>query len=1316
MSPFAGRCCVRLAVVGAIVGSAIAFGSTAIAQVVPDATLGSTVSGASGGVQTITGGTTRETNLFHSFDRFSVPTNGTAFFDNAPNIQNILTRVTGGSISDIDGLIRANGAANLFLLNPNGIVFGQNARLDIGGSFVATTASSINFADGTQFSATPDTGAPLLTVSVPLGLQFGTGAGEIVNRASDEGLQVDTDRTLGLIGGNINLEGGRLTAAGGRVELGAVAALGVVGISPDNSGFRFSFPSDLALGDISLTDIAFVDVRAGGGGSIAVNARNLSITGGSQLTAGIRRNQGSVDAVAGDIDINVQDATTIDGVGQFPEGFLSSGIFNNVETGSTGKGGNININAGSLSLTNSGVISASVFGTGDAGNVYLSARDGVFLDRSTIFGTVEETGKGNSGIIDIKARSLTMANGGQILANTFGQGDAGNVKLEIVDTATFTGLSEPDIRSGIFSNVNSNSTGKGGDITLNTGNLFLGDGAQINTVSEGRGSAGNITIDVGDRIVIDGARTVQTAQGEQTFASGIFSELFSTTQELQSDRKAGDINIKARSLSLTQGAEIDSSTSGQGNAGNIFVRADNTIVLSNSNIFNNVETGAVGDGGTININTESLTLADGSQIQALVREASSTVPGGRGNGGKIVIDVLGLFDASGRNRIGVNTGRPSRVSTTVGGNAQGKGGDIDIKAGTLSFKDGASIITSTFGLGDAGKINMVVNNTATFSGVREDFVSGVFSQVASTAVGDGGTIDIKARSLDLTERAQINTSTLGQGNSGNIQITATDPNSSVSFSGGSIVKTNSLSTGNAGNITITADGDVAFVTEGIDSSLGLIQNNPTGQVLGDRKGGDINIKARSLFLTNSAQLTTSTYSQGNAGNISIDVSDTVSFDGIVGEYPSAAFSSVGQEGRGNGGNIIIKAHSLDLTNDGKLITSTFGQGNAGNITITVEDRISLDDSAIFSSVGQRGKGMGGNITIDARSLSLTNGGQLITSTLSGGQGNAGNIDIEVSDTVYFDGVGFDGVGNVFSSAAFSDVEKGGIGKGGDITIKARSLKLTNDAQVNASNFGQGNAGNITIGVRTLDLNGGYIFAQSASGDGGNIQLRIDKRLTLRNGSEISTTAGTEQQPGDGGDITIDSPLIIAALVDELNEDSNITANAFTGTGGNIKITSQGIFGILPRRTETPNTNDITASSELGIAGTIQLNSLEVDPSRDLVELPTGLVDASGLVAAGCPSGAENRFTVAGRGGLPPAPGDKLSSDALLTDWATLQTPETANRAPVETTTPVAANTTPTPIVEASSWQYDRNGAIILTSNNTTSPNSLEVTPTSCPSS
>lgn len=206
------------------------------AQIVPDKSLpNNTLIKVDENTITIEGGTQAGDNLFHSFQYFSVPTGNITIFNNNLNTQNIISRVTGGLVSHIDGLIRANGTANLFLINPNGIIFGKNARLEIGGSFVVSTANAIKFIDGMEFSATKPLAHPLLTINVPVGLQFYGKPGAINVQGNgfpiqnsilrspidastiSTGLQVKPGNTLALIGGDILLDGGVISVKNGRI-------------------------------------------------------------------------------------------------------------------------------------------------------------------------------------------------------------------------------------------------------------------------------------------------------------------------------------------------------------------------------------------------------------------------------------------------------------------------------------------------------------------------------------------------------------------------------------------------------------------------------------------------------------------------------------------------------------------------------------------------------------------------------------------------------------------------------------------------------------------------------------------------------------------------------------------------------------------------------------------------------------------------------------------------------------------------------------------------------------------------------------------
>ena len=315
------------------IGYLWATGSNVQAQVTMDGTVNTIVT-PNGNVAEITGGETRGSNLFHSFQEFSVGTGNEAFFNNANDISNILSRVTGGNISNIDGLIRANGSASLFLINPAGIIFGENASLSIGGSFYGSSASSILFENG-EFSAADLENPPLLTVNAPIGLGFRDNPAEITNSsvADDVGLQVLAGQKINLLGGDLNLTGGKITAPGGVINLGGLSTAGTITIEQDGN---FSFPDNVAKANVLLTDNAVVDITSDGGGSITVNADNLDLTGASSLKAEVPEN-------------------------------------------TAGDAGDIKITANALEMNNNAQLLTRNEGQGNAGNVTLEIIDSVLI-------------------------------------------------------------------------------------------------------------------------------------------------------------------------------------------------------------------------------------------------------------------------------------------------------------------------------------------------------------------------------------------------------------------------------------------------------------------------------------------------------------------------------------------------------------------------------------------------------------------------------------------------------------------------------------------------------------------------------------------------------------------------------------------------------------------------------------------------------------------------------------------------------------------------------------------------------------------------
>jgi filamentous hemagglutinin family protein len=629
-----------------------------LAQVTVDGTTSTTVTPTDTGVR-IENGNREGGNLFHSFDRFSIPTGTEAYFNNPSDLVNIFSRVTGSEISQIDGLIRANGGANLFLINPAGIVFGEGAKLQLGGSFYGSTADSIAFSNG-EFSAIDLNNPPLITINAPIGLNFRDNPQPIINRsvADNVGLQVNTGETLGLIGGEIEIVGNgivlgednplnNITAPGATVWLGGLAEAGTVSVEEN----LISLPDNGTRANVTFANGAKVDVASDSSGEINVIGNNIRLTEASQLIGGIAKNSGTIESQAGDITIDATGAIELS---------QESSIENRVNLNAIGNSGDIDITGSSLSLTDGGRLSTSTFARGNAGDIAVDITGAVILDgvaasgqRSRMASGIASTGRGEGGNLTVNAGSLSLIDGALLNTRTDGSGNAGNINIIVEGTIALDGIAANDKESSISSGIGQLARGEGGNITLDADLVSIKNGALIF-----------------NQIATDGSGNT------------------------------GDIKITANSLTLENKAFLSSETFGQGNAGQITINSrDNVAVDSNSGILSSVASIiAKGDGGGIEITTTNLTLTNGGQINA------NTI--GRGDAGKISINANGTIFIDGKDTQNSPSGIFSAVTDTAIGNAIGIGdaGGIEITTGSLSITDRGEINASSTGNGNGGSV------------------------------------------------------------------------------------------------------------------------------------------------------------------------------------------------------------------------------------------------------------------------------------------------------------------------------------------------------------------------------------------------------------------------------------------------------------------------------------------------------------------------------------------------------------------------------------------------------------------------------------
>ncbi|MGJ3249130.1 MAG: filamentous hemagglutinin N-terminal domain-containing protein [Elainellaceae cyanobacterium] len=1205
-------------------GLAIAFlslsSASAVAQITPDATLGVEgsrlirnveVRGSLGDV--IEGGAIRGPALFHSFDDFNVDEGQRVYFANPDAIQAILSRVTGRNISNIRGTLGVDGVADLFLLNPNGIVFGENAQLDVRGSFVATTADRFTFPDGSQFSAADPQAPPLLTVNIPIGLQYGAAPGTIRNEGT---LSVDQGRSLVLAGGQIEFDGGSIFGPDGRAELIAVGGAGTIQL---NEGDRSSIPDTLPRTDISLTNNSQVNTRATGSGNVIVTARNLSLLNNSALRTGILEGLEGTTVEDGNIVVDATGLITLQSEG---------GIFNIAESGAVGNIGDILISAESLVLTeNSNIrtglntaqgavgdviinvaddislqdsfISANNFlGNGDAGTITITSDSLSAVDDSFIFAGITidadaDLGRGNAGAVQIATNDLRLADGSSISAFA---GKFGSAELTEPRNAGRITIQADSIRIENQSDILTfSSRGNGGDINIQANQLTLNN-SDLFSSSLGGGQSGNISVDVTGTVDLIGGEIISIALndsqgGDITIISGdrllITDTGAITSSGLGTEAAGGDIAITANQVSLRGGGRILAQTDGAGQGGEITIQATDFIEVIGTGVITPpdgidflfdtptpslISASTLGDGaaGDISIETGRLLLQDGGTIGA--DSLDSTTNGRSGNiivNASESVEVIGTSDFlpgfEGFGDLGFDEGLlfSSRLSTNTS-NAE-DAGDITINTQRLAVREGGQVSTSTSGLGRGGRIEINATESVQISGTTEELNNtdefgrtsitpiSSFVRVDTDNDGDAGELIINTGQLSVRDGGEIVASTTGVGQGGILTINASE---SVD-----VIGSRRLSNGER-------------VTSRIES-----------RTTAEGNAGELNITTDRLTVQDLGRILVSTSGGGNAGTLQVDALGEILIAGQLQEgetlLRSQVNASVESGATGQGGEVFLNAESLSISDGGVLIANTSGTGNAGRINIQTNGGIVLDAGGLIqTAVNAGGNGNAGDIVLEGRSLTLRSGGQIFAGIstavgdLPGGRGRGGDIHIAIEDTIDIAGVSSRG----FSSGVFTNTEAGAQGRGGNIGVDTANLRLADGGVISARTANPSRGGDITITAETLNLRGGaqILTTTTNQGNAGTITLDVANEIDISGQDDTFAERLGAFGPATTAPSSANSGLF-----------ANATSLA-TGRAGAIRIATNGL--------RVADRGAIVVSSPQGQAGSLSIraNQLQLD--------------------------------------------------------------------------------------------------------------------------
>jgi filamentous hemagglutinin family protein len=857
-------------------------------------------------------------NLFHSFRTFNIKAGEAATFSGPSNVSNVLSRVTGGTPSSVHGTLRCSIAnANLYLINPAGVMFGPGASLDVSGSVVVSTADVVKLKDGGRFSALNPRDT-VLTSANPAAFGFLTPTPKQIVVRSDSSNDAATllrgapRKAVALVVGALRFNRAQIQAPSGRIHLISVGSAGDVLGDPASPTQSQDVSAFAHLGNVTVADETAIVSEPSSPldlpGRISIKAHDVHMDSESGVAVSI----GDTDATGPAIDVHARGTISMhddSGMVTLNTGAGNGGdvgivadriVASNASSGGdisgisaitfdAGAGGSLRIRADSLEVGTTSLIGTVANGAGNAGNVDIVAGSIRVQGDSAVLGSrpVNPDALGRAGNVTLRARRIEIRNGGGVVSRAVREGLSGDLTISAHRLVV-------DGNGAAISAEGTPGPGRTG-LTINAASMTLSRGASVDATSD-TGAVGQLNLNV-SALLVRGATIAATS------LQGGGGTITIESQRITLESAAGTVGL------------ISTTNLGPGRGGAIRINTDQLILRDNAGIISG--TGQFdapqfdhigGPGSNIDIRTRDLTMTGGAII------AAQTIASA-GSAGSIQIQArsISLFDRS-------SIVAPSLA--TAGDPRGGAGGDVVIRADSLRFNGGGDIVVSTTSSGNAGNVRIDAQ-TIDITGRGPVEPLGILStssinngrldplQILTDPYGAGGTIDIRTTSLRLRNGARITSESLTTAKAGNVLVTADD----VSLESASIIATSGGDFADGGNIAINAGRALNLDSSGITARA-------ASNVLFAKDGGNVVIRAgKQVYLRNSA-LTAE--AGNNGGNIDIDPDFVILNNSVI----------VANAVLGNGGDINIDPDQVFLQSAGSMIESRSVRGRAGTITIT----------------------------------------------------------------------------------------------------------------------------------------------------------------------------------------------------------------------------------------------------------------------------------------------------------------------------------------------------------------------------------------------